>query len=61
MAEKGKHSSDFFGLIHFRTSLLETLAVHDILKSFLQHDNLKASIPFDQFFSQSSFHIRILI
>ncbi len=37
-------SSDISGLIRFRTSLLETLSVHGILKSLLQHHNSKASI-----------------
>ncbi len=37
-------SSDISGLIPFRISLLETLAVHGILKSLLQHHNSKASI-----------------
>ncbi len=37
-------SYDISGLIRFRTSLLETLADHGILKSLLQHHNSKTSI-----------------
>ena len=37
-------SSDYSGLISFRTDWFDLLAVQGILKSFLQHHNLKASI-----------------
>ena len=38
-------SSEYSGLISFRINWFDLLAVQGALKSFLQHHNLKASIP----------------
>ena len=38
-------SNEYLGLISFRIDCLDLLAIQGTLKNFLQHHNLKASVP----------------
>ena len=45
-------SNEYSGLIYFRIDWFDLLAVQGTLKSFLQHDNLKASVQWSSFIMQ---------